>query len=83
MTFKREETIEPPDNGSKKRCWEYLDCPDHVREQCAAYTNSNGKECWMVSEKRCGGGTGHRESIEEKLVECSHCEYYTRVLRKK
>ena len=65
------------------RCWEYLDCPQEVRENCQAYTSRNGKECWMVSEKRCGGGTASRGSIEEKLVECSRCEYYTKVLKKK
>jgi hypothetical protein len=37
----------------------------------------------MVSDRRCDGGKGLRQSIEEKLVECSRCDYYKEVLRRK
>lgn len=65
------------------KCWEYLNCSEDIRSSCPAFNNSNGKECWMVSEKRCRGGVEKRPSIEEKLVECSRCDYYINVLKKK
>lgn len=83
MVDRGEGPAKEPADGPLTRCWEYLGCPKEVRENCQAFTGRNGKECWMVSEKRCGGGTASRGSIEEKLVECSRCEYYTKVLRKK
>ena len=64
------------------KCWEYLNCPEDVRAVCPAYLKENCKECWMVTDKICKGGTASRATIEEKLIECTRCSFYKNVLTK-
>jgi hypothetical protein len=41
----------------------------------------NCQECWLVTDKICKGGTAKKESIEEKLIECTRCTFYKNVLK--
>lgn len=63
------------------KCWEYLNCPEEVRRACPAFLKENCRECWLVTDKICRGGTASKESIEEKLVECTRCSFYKNVLK--
>ena len=65
------------------KCWEYLNCPEDVRKECPAYNSKNGIECWKVTDTICKGGTEKKDTIEEKLVECTKCSYYINVLKNK
>ena len=69
--------------GKGMRCWEYHNCPEPVRRSCPAHLSANCEECWLVTGKICNGGTGEKETIEEKLMECAKCSYYLNVLRHK
>jgi len=43
----------------------------------------NCEECWLVTDKICKGGTATKGSIEEKLIECTRCNFYKNILKKK
>ena len=32
----------------KQNCWEFMNCPKKIRQNCDAYLLSYGKECWMI-----------------------------------
>jgi hypothetical protein len=67
---------------SKMKCWEFLDCPEEVRRSCPAFLKENCEECWLVTDKICKGGTATKGSIEEKLIECTRCNFYKNILKK-
>lgn len=65
------------------RCWEYCNYPENVRLSCKAYKNHNDKECWIISGTLCKGGMIDKETIEEKLSECTKCDYYINFLKQR
>jgi len=45
-----------------QNCWEYMKCPKNMRENCEAYTESYGKECWLMPKYNLRGCPAHPDS---------------------
>jgi hypothetical protein len=57
-----------PDLGSEVRCWEYVDCPKSVREECPAFKDT-AKNCWEIDKTQC-------DRIVGFPINCEKCRYY-------
>ena len=48
--------VEELENQEVKNCWEFLECPEDSRSECAAYNYNSGNECWLIA-----GSSRHQE----------------------
>ena len=42
-------------NNHIKNCWDFRNCPEHIRKQCEVYRMKMGKECWFLQDMDKGG----------------------------
>jgi len=56
-----------------QNCWEYLHCSKKDRENCPAYQNDMGGECWFVMdiEKGCPAA--------KEYGGCFNCPWYKKL----
>jgi len=33
------------------KCWEFMNCPDHIKKECWAYRLNMSRECWILRKK--------------------------------
>jgi len=59
---------------SSGKCWDILDCPDDMCQQCPAWEFDSGDLCWFINGTKCSG-TNHK-SWEEKMKECRNCKVF-------
>ena len=52
-----------------QNCWEYMKCPKNMRENCEAYTEGYGKECWLIAKHNLKGCSTQPDS-------CFNCPWY-------
>ena len=54
-----------------QNCWEFMNCPQDVKENCEAYSRNLGQECWLVAQDvgtGCNGFNKHKG--------CRNCPWY-------
>ena len=61
-------------------CWEIRGCAPDLKQQCAAYTMTQGRFCWFVGAKTCLGEEA-QEDGEEKVLPCLACPVVQRLLK--
>ena len=49
-------------------CWEFIDCPESVRNRCPVYLDKD-EECWKYEVTQCSKILGF-------TCECEDCRYY-------
>ena len=54
-------------------CWDFWKCKPKVRNNCPAYKNNSGRECWKVSAEKCP------RSKERGLEDCKDCSWYKKM----
>ena len=59
-------------------CWEIKDCPNETKEQCPAFTMSDGQFCWFVAAKFC---QSKEEKKSSELLPCMSCPVIKRLLK--
>lgn len=64
--------------ASIRGCWEWMNCPSHLRESCPAFPRF-GYICWLVPGTMCGGCRQPR--VPDKLPMCRECSWYVEMLR--
>jgi hypothetical protein len=52
-----------------QNCWEYTKCQKNMRENCEAYTEGYGKECWLIAKHNPKGRFAYPDS-------CFDCPWY-------
>ena len=60
-----------------ENCWEFMKCPNSIRENCEAYKRDFGKECWMVVKD-----TGTGCYAYKKYNGCRKCPWFIKVAPK-
>jgi len=60
----------------KKNCWDFWNCEDKVRKNCAAYTSDSGRECWMVV-----GNSGNNAcpKLNGTFKNCLECPWFSKL----
>jgi hypothetical protein len=58
---------------SAKTCWEYLECPKEVREDCEVYRLDFCSECWMIRDIKTSSCPG---VAELKITKCLDCPFF-------
>ena len=53
---------------AQSRCWDYLDCPKSVREECVVF-KCKAENCWDYDDNRCSEFIGY-------LISCKQCRFY-------
>ena len=38
------------DKDNVKNCWEFMDCPKELRNDCPAFRYNMGNECWFLTK---------------------------------
>jgi hypothetical protein len=54
-----------------ENCWDYMECPNYIKEKCDAYIRDFGKECWMVAKDTGTGCYGYK-----KYDGCRNCPWF-------
>ncbi len=62
------------DNQREKPCWESLQCPESVRQNCPAWELRAQSFCWMINGTVCKGEPC--ESWKQKMDMCKKCEVF-------
>ena len=57
-----------------KNCWDLQKCQDENKQECPAFTENKGAECWTVTGTRCRGEI--QGSMAEKITLCKECDVY-------
>ena len=57
-----------PEIGPGVFCWDYLDCPKSVRDECPAFKDKI-ENCWDHDGTRCS-------KIIDYPINCEQCRYY-------
>ena len=55
-----------------ENCWEFMDCPEEVRDNCPAYKLNKGRMCWAVAayvEKGC-------PKLKRDFEYCHECPWF-------
>lgn len=52
-------------------CWEFLECPKEIRDQCEIFRKSLGFICWLVIEDTTTGCHGY-----DKFDGCINCPWF-------
>ncbi|MEG6513677.1 methyl-accepting chemotaxis protein [Desulforamulus ruminis] len=55
-------------------CWEHLKCPEDRKNQCPAFIEKRGSECWKVSKTLCKGQL--QGTMAQKIGNCRKCDFY-------
>lgn len=56
------------------KCWDIMNCPDTVQENCPASEFNSGDLCWFINGTKCNGNTS--DSWEEKMESCRKCKVF-------
>lgn len=46
----------PSKKHTPEHCWNFMNCPNDVREQCVAYKSDTKEPCWVLNQ--VGGRDG-------------------------
>jgi len=67
-------------NGSRnlRPCWEIMQCPIEVREQCPAWEFQAGTLCWFINGTICKGTV--KKAWKDKIALCRSCEVLSSIL---
>ncbi len=51
-------------------CWEFLNCPNHIRDECQVFKSDLCNECWLLKDVAliC--------PKQEKQNNCLDCSWY-------
>ncbi|GAB6158385.1 hypothetical protein JCM39194_15850 [Desulfotomaculum varum] len=55
-------------------CWEIMNCPEDRKNQCPAFTEKRGTECWKVPRTLCRGEL--QGTMAQKIGACRQCNFY-------
>ena len=47
-------------------CWEFLNCPEDIRNKCEVFKLDSGKECWFLGDGKCACSN----------TACFDCDWY-------
>lgn len=52
-----------------KNCWDFIKCPQKIRDACDVFLYGYGSECWRVPKPS-------RKKKQQKKRSCIHCKWY-------
>jgi len=58
-------------NEEPQNCWEFMKCPNNIKENCEAYIRNLGQECWLIAENTGTGCHGYN-----KYDGCTNCPWF-------
>ena len=67
------------DNSDTEKCWEILDCPEELRENCPAWEFHSGDLCWFINGTICSGKA--HKTWQDKIKECRSCPVFARLFK--
>ncbi len=56
-------------------CWEFMNCPKDIFNNCPAYP-AKGLKCWKVTGTKCAQGKYVMATLDEKVLYCRQCNFY-------
>lgn len=59
---------------SAQNCWDILECPDQVRQQCPAWEFKSGTHCWFINGTICNHQA--QKNWHEKIRICRECPVF-------
>jgi len=54
-----------------QNCWEFMKCPEKIKEKCEAYKRNLGQECWLIVQDIEPGCYGY-----SKYNGCRNCPWF-------
>ncbi len=58
-------------------CWDRVDCPDTMRNNCPAWEFKSGDLCWFINGTICNGHV--HSNWQEKIIECKKCPIFKNI----
>jgi transcriptional regulator with XRE-family HTH domain len=55
-------------------CWDVLNCPDEVKQQCPAWEFKSGKLCWFINGTICNCQA--KKDWQDKMIICRSCPVF-------